>query len=32
MASWFSIDEALKKASYRGEREIIEKAKERLLL
>jgi len=27
MVSWFSIDEALKKASYRGEREIIEKAR-----
>lgn len=27
MVSWFSIDEALKKASYKGEREIIEKAK-----
>jgi 8-oxo-dGTP pyrophosphatase MutT (NUDIX family) len=26
-ASWFPIDEALKKASYRGEKEIIEKAK-----
>jgi 8-oxo-dGTP diphosphatase len=31
MVSWFSIDEALKKASYRGEKEIIEKAKEKLL-
>ena len=27
MVSWFSIDEALKKASYKGEREIIEKAR-----
>ncbi len=26
--AWFSINEAIKKASYRGEREIIEKAKE----
>jgi 8-oxo-dGTP pyrophosphatase MutT (NUDIX family) len=32
MVSWFSIDEALKKASYKGEREIIEKAKEILKL
>ncbi len=30
-ACWFSIDEALKKASYRGEKEIIEKAREILL-
>ena len=29
-ASWFQIDEALKKASYRGEKEIIEKAREKL--
>jgi len=28
MASWFPIDEALEKASYKGEKEIIEKAKE----
>jgi 8-oxo-dGTP diphosphatase len=28
MASWFPIDDALKTASYKGEREIIEKAKE----
>ena len=27
-AAWFPIDEALKKASYRGEKEIIEKARE----
>jgi len=27
-AAWFPIDEALKKASYKGEREIIEKARE----
>ena len=27
MVSWFSLDEALKKASYRGEMEIIEKAR-----
>ena len=30
-ASWFQIDEALKKASYRGEKEIIEKAEEILI-
>src|SRR4030065_2653822 len=30
MVSWFSLDEALEKASYGGEREIIERAKERL--
>jgi len=30
-ASWFLIDEALKKASYRGEKEIIEKAREKLI-
>lgn len=29
-ASWFPIDEALKKASYKGEKEIIEKAKKKL--
>lgn len=29
-AAWFPIDEALKKASYRGEKEIIEKAKKKL--
>lgn len=29
-ASWFTIDEALKKASYRGEKEMIEKVKKRL--
>jgi len=28
MVSWFPIDEALEKASYKGEKEIIEKAKE----
>lgn len=27
-AAWFPIDEALRKASYRGEKEIIEKARE----
>jgi 8-oxo-dGTP diphosphatase len=31
LVSWFPIDDALKKASYKGEREIIEKARERLL-
>lgn len=30
-ASWFLIDEALKKASYRGEKEIIEKARKKLI-
>ncbi len=30
-ASWFPIDEALKKASYRGEKEIIEKARKKLI-
>ncbi len=30
-AAWFPIDEALKKARYKGEREIIEKAREILL-
>jgi 8-oxo-dGTP pyrophosphatase MutT (NUDIX family) len=30
-ASWFPIDEALKKASYRGEREMIEKARKKLI-
>lgn len=30
-ASWFLIDEALKKASYRGEKEIIEKARGKLI-
>jgi 8-oxo-dGTP diphosphatase len=30
-ASWFTIDEALKKARYKGEREIIEKAKKKLI-
>lgn len=29
-ASWFQIDEALKKASYRGEKEMIEKARKML--
>ncbi|OGW53502.1 MAG: hypothetical protein A2Y81_11420 [Nitrospirae bacterium RBG_13_43_8] len=28
LVSWFPIDDALKKANYKGEREIIEKAKE----
>jgi len=28
LVSWFPIDDALKKASYKGERKIIEKAKE----
>jgi 8-oxo-dGTP diphosphatase len=28
LVSWFPIDDALKKASYKGEREMIEKAKE----
>jgi 8-oxo-dGTP diphosphatase len=31
MVSWFPIEDALKKASYKREREIIEKARERLL-
>jgi 8-oxo-dGTP diphosphatase len=31
MVSWFPIEDALKKASYKREMEIIEKAKERLL-
>jgi 8-oxo-dGTP diphosphatase len=31
-ASWFPIDEALKKASYKGEKEIIEKAKKKLAI
>lgn len=30
-AAWFPIDEALRKASYRGEKEIIEKAKKKLI-
>lgn len=30
-ASWFLIDEALKKASYRGEKEIIEKVRKKLI-
>lgn len=30
-AIWFPIDEALKKAAYRGEREMIEKARKRLI-
>jgi 8-oxo-dGTP pyrophosphatase MutT (NUDIX family) len=30
-ASWFPIDEALKKASYKGEKEIIEKARKKLI-
>jgi 8-oxo-dGTP pyrophosphatase MutT (NUDIX family) len=30
-AAWFPIDEALKKASYKGEKEMIEKAREILL-
>lgn len=30
-ASWFLIDEALKTASYRGEKEIIEKARKKLI-
>jgi 8-oxo-dGTP diphosphatase len=28
LVSWFPIDDALKKASYKGEREMVEKAKE----
>jgi 8-oxo-dGTP diphosphatase len=32
LVSWFPIDDALKKASYKGEQEIIEKAKEILKL
>jgi len=30
-AAWFPISDAIKKASYKGEREIIEKARERLV-
>jgi 8-oxo-dGTP pyrophosphatase MutT (NUDIX family) len=30
-ASWFLINEALKKASYRGEKEIIEKVRKKLI-
>jgi 8-oxo-dGTP diphosphatase len=30
-ASWFTIDEALKKASYKGEKDIIEKARGELV-
>jgi 8-oxo-dGTP diphosphatase len=30
-ASWFTIDEALKKASYKGEKDIIEKARGKLV-
>lgn len=29
--SWFPIDEAIKRAGYKGEREILEKAKKKLL-
>ncbi|NWF76848.1 MAG: NUDIX hydrolase [Nitrospirae bacterium] len=29
--SWFSVDEAIKKAGYKSEREILEKAKKKLL-
>ena len=29
-AAWFLIDEAIKKATYKGERKMLEKAKERL--
>ena len=32
LVSWFPIDDALKKASYKGERDIIEKAEEILKL
>lgn len=30
-AAWFPIEEALKKANYRGEKEIIEKARKKLI-
>ena len=30
-ASWFPVDEALKKASYRGDKEIIQKTRDRLI-